>query len=379
MKKGAYVHIPFCNQICHYCDFNKVLIKNQPVDDYLEALQAEGETRLNKTVEYMDTLYIGGGTPTSLSAGQLQTLFSNLKRAGLSWDEGSEVTVEVNPDGIDDDRLYTLKNNGVNRISIGVQTFDPELLETLGRTHSVGDVSRTVARARELGFDNISIDLMFALPGQTINQWHTTIEEAVALEPDHISAYGLKIEAKTQFYNWLQAGKLTPLSEDEEADMYDVLLSKLERYGYEQYEISNFATKGKESAHNLIYWRNQPYLGLGAGAHGYQNSERYGNILPIPHYLKSVQKGELPERTRQPVSFNEQMEEEMFLGLRLKEGVHVHRFKEKFGTSFYDVYGQVHAELVEDGLLDEEDGRLRLTEKGKYLGNNVFASFLFDS
>ncbi|MBB6448818.1 oxygen-independent coproporphyrinogen-3 oxidase [Geomicrobium halophilum] len=379
MKKGAYIHIPFCQHICHYCDFNKVLIKNQPVDQYIQALQDEGKKRLSGSLQHLDTLYVGGGTPTSLSADQLRTLFTNLQEAGLSWSHQSEVTVEVNPDGVDDSRLYALKDAGVNRLSIGVQTFDPELLETIGRTHDAGDVALTVKRARELGFNNISIDLMFALPGQTLKQWEATIQKAIELEPDHISAYGLKIEAKTQFYNWLQAGKLTKLSEDEEADMYDLLLSNLEDAGYNQYEISNFAKKGKESEHNLLYWRNQPYLALGAGAHGYVEGERYGNLLPIPHYLKTVQKGELPERTRQAVPVKEQMEEEMFLGLRLQEGVCMDRFNHKFSTSFQNVYGDTCAQLIDDGLLTNDNGQLKLTEKGKYLGNEVFASFLIDA
>ncbi|SDI34478.1 radical SAM family heme chaperone HemW [Natribacillus halophilus] len=378
MKAGTYVHIPFCHQICHYCDFNKVLIKNQPVDEYLAALQREGELRLDGGAHPMDTLYIGGGTPTSLSAEQLQTLFVNLQRAGLSWDEQSEVTVEVNPDGIDEQRLYALKDAGVNRLSIGVQTFSPTLLETIGRTHSVDDVGETISLARELGFNNISIDLMFALPGQTMDQWEETLQQAIVLAPDHVSAYGLKIEAKTQFYNWLQTGQLQPLSEDEEADMYDILLSRLEHSGYGQYEISNFAKTGKESQHNLLYWRNQSYLALGAGAHGYVEGERYGNILPIPHYLKTVQKGTLPERSREAVSIQAQMEEEMFLGLRLQEGVHIPHFNHKFNTSFHDIYGDAYRHLINDGLLQDEGGRLTLTEKGKLLGNEVFASFLLE-
>ncbi|GAK11450.1 radical SAM family heme chaperone HemW [Geomicrobium sp. JCM 19039] len=376
MKQGLYVHIPFCKQICHYCDFNKVLLEGQPVDAYIRALSTEGKWRVENGRYHADTFYIGGGTPTALNSEQLQQLFLGLKKAGVHWDEMSEVTVEVNPDGVTDEQLRVLREAGVNRLSIGVQTFDAELLQQIGRTHGAEDVERLIHRVRDQGFNNVSIDLMYALPAQTDEQWRATVEKAISLDPDHISAYGLKIEPKTQFHNWKKAGKLTPMDEDDEADMYEWLIQRLADAGFLQYEISNFSKPNKESRHNLLYWENEPYLALGAGSHGYIGGSRYSNIGPIPHYLKSIEEKKLPTRKSEALSMTEQMEEEMFLGLRLNRGVRADRFREKYGIHMAELYRNVLPELIDDGLVEWRDNHLRLTERGQLLGNEVFEKFL---
>ncbi|MBM7633771.1 radical SAM family heme chaperone HemW [Geomicrobium sediminis] len=376
MKQGLYVHIPFCKQICHYCDFNKVLVKNQPVDTYVSALLTEGRLRLRGNTYHSNTIYIGGGTPTALSANQLDQLFTNLHKAGISWDEASEVTLEVNPDGVTTEQLKVVRAHGINRLSVGVQTFDTTLLETIGRTHSVADVHALLEKARGLGFNNISIDLMYALPGQTEDSWLQTVDRAIELQPDHISAYGLKIEPKTQFHNWQKSGQIIAMDQDDEADLYELLINKLEKAGYFQYEISNFAKSGKESRHNLLYWENESYLALGAGAHGYVEHERYQNIGPIPHYLKAIENEELPTRKVDRISKNEQMEEEMFLGLRLRKGVSQANFDRKYEVTMQSVYGEAIERLLRDELVEWNDDCLRLTERGQLLGNEVFAQFL---
>ena len=370
---SAYVHIPFCTQICYYCDFSKVFIKNQPVDSYLEHLL--GEYR-SYDIHKLRTLYIGGGTPTALSAPQLETLLDGLTK-NLDLSVLEELTIEANPGDLDADKIAVLKNSAVNRVSLGVQTFDDKMLKKIGRSHLEKDIYENIDRLKLAGFDNISIDLIYALPGQTMDQVKDNVAKAVALDIPHMSLYSLILENHTVFMNRMRRGKLPLPKEELEAEMFEYIIEELERSGFEHYEISNFSKPGFESRHNLMYWDNAEYYGIGAGASGYVNGVRYKNHGPIRHYLKAVEEGNA-RVTEEHLSQREQMEEEMFLGLRKKSGVSMIRFEEKFGTSFEDLYGQVVRNLCHQGLLQVEGQQIRMTKKGLFLGDTVAEQFILE-
>ena len=370
---SAYVHIPFCTQICYYCDFSKVFIKNQPVDSYLEHLL--GEYR-SYDIHKLRTLYIGGGTPTALSAPQLETLLDGLTK-NLDLSVLEELTIEANPGDLDADKIAVLKNSAVNRVSLGVQTFDDKMLKKIGRSHLEKDIYENIDRLKLAGFDNISIDLIYALPGQTMDQVKDNVEKAITLDIPHMSLYSLILENHTVFMNRMRRGKLPLPKEELEAEMFEYIIEELERSGFENYEISNFSKPGFESRHNLMYWDNAEYYGIGAGASGYVNVVRYKNHGPIRHYLKAVEEGNA-RVTEEHLSQREQMEEEMFLGLRKKSGVSMIRFEEKFGTSFEGLYGQVVRELCHQGLLQVEGQQIRMTKKGLFLGDTVAEQFILE-
>lgn len=370
---SAYVHIPFCTQICYYCDFSKVFIKNQPVDSYLEHLLQEFHSY---DIQKLRTLYIGGGTPTALSASQLEVLLDGLtKNLDLSMLE--ELTIEANPGDLDEDKIVVLKNSAVNRVSLGVQTFDDKMLKKIGRSHLEKDIYENIDRLKLAGFDNISIDLIYALPGQTMDQVKDNVAKAIALDIPHMSLYSLILENHTVFMNRMRRGKLPLPKEEVEAEMFEYIITELERAGFEHYEISNFSKSGFESRHNLMYWDNAEYYGIGAGASGYVNGVRYKNHGPIRHYLKAVEEGNA-RITEEHLTLREQMEEEMFLGLRKKSGVSMTRFEEKFNTSFEDLYGQVVRDLCHKGLLQVEGQQIRMTKKGLFLGDTVAERFILE-
>ena len=370
---SAYVHIPFCTQICYYCDFSKVFIKNQPVDSYLEHLIEEYDSY---DIKNLRTLYIGGGTPTALSAPQLAFLLEKLTdKLDLSYLE--ELTIEANPGDLDQEKIAVLKESPVNRVSLGVQTFNDRMLKQIGRSHSEKDIYENIANLKKAGFDNISIDLIYALPKQTMEDVKTNVAKAIALDIPHMSLYSLILENHTVFMNRMRRGKLPLPKENLEAEMFDYIIAELGKAGFEHYEISNFSKPGFESRHNLMYWDNAEYYGIGAGASGYVDGVRYKNHGPIRHYLQAVEAGNA--RVQEEVlTLNEKMEEEMFLGLRKKSGVSKKRFEEKFGLSFEDQYGAVVSELTEQGLLVPDRDIVRMTKQGLFLGDTVAEKFILE-
>ena len=370
---SAYVHIPFCTQICYYCDFSKVFIKNQPVDSYLEHLLEEFRSY---DIQKLRTLYIGGGTPTALSAPQLELLLNGLTK-NLDLSVLKELTIEANPGDLDADKIAVLKQSPVNRVSLGVQTFDDKMLKKIGRSHLEKDIYENIDRLKLAGFDNISIDLIYALPGQTMDQVKENVAKAIGLDIPHMSLYSLILENHTVFMNRMRRGKLPLPKEELEAEMFEYIISELERSGFEHYEISNFSKPGFESRHNLMYWDNAEYYGIGAGASGYVNGVRYKNHGPIRHYLSAVEEGNA-RITEEHLSQKEQMEEEMFLGLRKKSGVSMARFEEKFGRSFDGLYGEIVKDLVQQGLMQIEGDRVRMTKRGLFLGDTVAERFILE-
>ena len=370
---SAYVHIPFCTQICYYCDFSKVFIKNQPVDSYLEYLLEEFQSY---DIQKLRTLYIGGGTPTALSASQLEVLLKGLTK-NLDLSVLEELTIEANPGDLDADKIAVLKNSAVNRVSLGVQTFDDKMLKKIGRSHLEKDIYENIDRLKLAGFDNISIDLIYALPGQTMEQVKENVAKAIGLDIPHMSLYSLILENHTVFMNRMRRGKLPLPKEELEAEMFEYIIAELERAGFEHYEISNFSKPSFESRHNLMYWDNAEYYGIGAGASGYVNGVRYKNHGPIRHYLSAVEEGNA-RITEEHLSQKEQMEEEMFLGLRKKSGVSMVRFEEKFGRSFDGLYGEIVRDLVQQGLMQIEGDRVRMTKRGLFLGDTVAERFILE-
>ncbi|WP_181833044.1 radical SAM family heme chaperone HemW [Bacillus taeanensis] len=373
---AAYLHIPFCEQICHYCDFNKVFLDRQPVEEYLRAMEREmAHTTSRFSDRKMKTIFVGGGTPTALNVEQLE-LFLNSIHRHFKLADNYEFTFEANPGNIGKDKLKLLKEAGVNRLSIGVQAFQDELLKGIGRTHRYEDIFEIVSLAYEIGIHNLSIDLMFGLPHQTVQMFQESLQKAFLLDITHVSAYSLQIEPKTLFYNLMNKGKLKVPSEENEYKMYELLMNEMERNGFAQYEISNFAKPGFESRHNLTYWRNEHYYGIGAGAHSYINGVRRVNAGPLKQYINSITETGFPYREENVLTENEKMEEEMFMGLRKIKGVSKNEFKKKYNKSIYDVFGEQVTSLAKKGLLIDNEERLTLSKQGIFLGNEVFQQFL---
>lgn len=375
---AAYLHIPFCDHICFYCDFNKVFLEGQPVDEYVDAVIREmvlmKESHPNEKVE---TFYIGGGTPTTLNEQQLEKLLAGIQ-THFPLAKGAEFTVEANPESVSLEKFRIMKEYGVNRLSMGVQSFNNAILKRIGRIHTAEQVYECVKFAQKAGFENMSIDLIFRLPTQTLADFAETLEKALELDLPHYSIYSLILENKTIFYNLMRQGKLPLPSDDEEADMYAMAMDTMAKYGREQYEISNYAKPGYQSQHNLAYWKNDTYFGFGAGAHGYIDGIRYNNHGPIQHYLEPLRQGQSPIIYQKELTGLNVIEEELMLGLRTMKGVDRLHFQEKFGDPIERYYAEEITGLTERGLLKVEDNHLRLTREGTFLGNEVFRSFLFD-
>jgi putative oxygen-independent coproporphyrinogen III oxidase len=373
---AVYIHIPFCTNKCHYCDFNSYVLKGQPVGDYLDALEREME----RTVALLppgkiETIFVGGGTPTVLTPPQMERFLKMTDAYFPDRLRGMEFTMEANPGTTDPDKLAVMRQGGVTRLSFGVQSFTNSLLEGIGRIHNTDDVYRSLANARTAGFDNLTIDLMFGLPGQTMEMLDDSLERALALDLQHYSIYGLKVEENTLFHALYSKNQLILPEEEVEAQMFERIMERLETAGYRQYEISNFARPGFESRHNSMYWRNRAYYGLGAGAHGYARAERHVNIKGVQPYIQATEHG-LPRLEIHPVSREEAMEDYMMVGLRLLEGIREADFREQFGVSWEEPFGSVLERLVKDGLLVPTAEGYRLAPSVIPLANIVFGAFI---
>jgi putative oxygen-independent coproporphyrinogen III oxidase len=353
-----------------------MFLKDQPVDGYLALLEKEMELTL-KTLptNHLETIFVGGGTPTALSATQLADLCESVNRQ-LPFNDKTEFTFEANPGDLSLEKFEILKAAGVNRISFGVQTFNETLLKKIGRTHRPRDVYQSIEWAKKVGFENISIDLIYGLPEQTLKDFEETLEIAFSLNIPHYSGYSLIIEPKTVFYNQMRKGKLPIVGEDLEAKMYGMLMDQMATHGFEQYEISNFSKAGFESKHNLTYWNNDLYYGFGAGAHSYVNGYRKANYGPLKKYMEPLEREELPIMEEHLVTREEKMEEEMFLGLRKTKGVSIGNFEKRYGTSPLEYFSKAIQEVKERNLIDIADNHIFLTRKGRFLGNEVFQSFI---
>ncbi|WP_428846036.1 radical SAM family heme chaperone HemW [Moorella sp. E308F] len=374
---SIYIHIPFCVRKCHYCDF--VSYPGRPPEEmaaYCRALEREMDLVAGKWQPGpAATVYIGGGTPTLLPARNLEQVLDAVDRF-FGRQPGAEVTVEANPGTVDGRKLKILKAAGVNRLSLGVQSLDDDLLAAMGRIHRRRDIYEAFDQARRAGFSNINLDLIFGLPGQTLDGWRATLKEAIALQPEHIAAYSLQVEEGTPWGKLAAAGELPLPGEELELAMYQEARQMLAAVGYQQYEISNFARPGYQCRHNLTYWLNQPYLGLGAAAASYWRGRRWQNYSELHRYRHVLSRGRLPRAEIETLTPHQQMAETMFMGLRLMAGVDLEDFRRRFGVDAREVYARELAGLYRAGLVEEKDGHLRLTEKGLPLANEVFMQFV---
>ncbi len=381
MDLGIYVHVPFCPRRCRYCDFPAQIHREDRGERFLAGLAVEARLVARVVAGRAAlTWYLGGGTPTVFSAAHLAAVAGVLRDA-FPLVAGGEFTVEANPETVTRDKLLALREGGCNRLSLGVQAWDDRLLAFLGRGHTVADAIAACREARRAGFANVGIDLIYGLPGQTRRQWEETLRQALALEPEHISAYSLQVEEGTAFGRWAREGRLSGgerglPDDDAVADMYLAAREILAGAGYEHYEISNFARPGFRSRHNQLYWRNQEYAGLGPGAHSHLAGRRYRNTARLDVYAAELAVGRLPVAEEEVLDERRQMSDTVILGLRLLEGVALADFRRRFGRDLLGVYGREVEELSALGLLEVARGRLRLTERALPVANQVFRRLL---
>ncbi|MEW9123010.1 MAG: radical SAM family heme chaperone HemW [Thermotaleaceae bacterium] len=373
---GLYIHIPFCKQKCAYCDFLSLSGREGDIRDYVTALTGEMKYWEAILKGYsIKSIFIGGGTPSLLPIVEIARIFDTINRS-FQLQGTAEITLESNPGTLDKEKLAFYLSSGINRLSIGLQAWQNNLLRQLGRIHTSEEFAANYYMAREVGFQNINIDLMFGLPKQSMKDWIETINQIISLKPEHISAYSLKIEENTPYNTLYSQGKLSLPDEETERDMYHHTVNILAVHQYQHYEISNFSLAGKASVHNQIYWKNQEYIGLGLGAHSFFNKMRFSNTDNFYDYISKIQKNQSPILEKEKISKTEEMAETMFLGLRLMEGMDMDIFKKRFDISPMDFYREAVETLVNRGLLIIDKNMLRLTQRGIDLSNRVFVAFL---
>ena len=374
-KISLYIHIPFCAQKCLYCDFPSFARKDHLRKAYIEALNKEiiNLREKHNNLE-INTIFIGGGTPSVLESNELECLLKEVAKLNMAKD--IEYSMECNPGNLTEEKLEVMKKYGVNRISMGLQAKQDNLLKGLGRIHNYKTFKENFLLAKKVGFNNINVDLMFGLPNQRLNEWEETLREIISLEPAHISAYSLIIEEGTAFYNLYENDKLKLPTEEEERKMYHLAKKILEENGFNQYEISNYAKEGKECRHNLAYWNMDNWIGVGSAAASYINGKRIKNISSVEEYINSInEKGEAVEEIINN-SKNDNMEEFMFMGLRKINGIDENEFKKRFSMNINDVYGEILNKYIDEGLLIRDSGRIFLSEKGIEISNIIMADFL---
>ena len=395
-RMALYVHIPFCETKCPYCDFNTYAKIEPLIPAYMSALMAEIEiwgSMLGKPSVY--TVFFGGGTPSYIPAERIALLTAAIRQS-FEIEDGAEITLEANPGDCNAAKLASYQDIGINRVSIGMQSFDDDLLRLLGRRHSATEAISAYRTAQDAGFDNISIDVMYGLPYQTLDSWRRTLGQATNLRPQHISLYALTLEGGTPMERAVTAGRLPTPDPDLAADMYEMSEDELGAVGYLHYEISNWAMEGRQSRHNLAYWRNEPYLGVGPGAHSSLGGHRFSNLNPPREYIRRLENHGSPPiatggRVDNPaaaigsspvVDFVEvidkrtEMAETMMLGLRLDVGISIREFESRFGESPFTLYEEELEEVALAGLVEMIDGRIRLTARGRFLSNEVFVRMM---
>lgn len=382
-EMALYVHIPFCERKCHYCDFNSGFYKPAVRSRYIDALVNEIRCAL-PVKEVVSSVFFGGGTPSVLPAGALTRILDTL-RASFSISSDAEITVECNPGTIASERMAgettdsffaALHSSGVNRLSFGVQSFDSSLLKTLGRIHTPDQAERSVRLAQDAGFRNINVDLMFALPGQTMKHWEDTLEKALDLHVPHISAYSLIVEPETPFAVLNDNGELPRVPEETEAEMYEHVIRRLAECGYGHYEISAFARPGFQCRHNLVYWHNEQYIGFGVGAASYREATRFTRYASLEDYMGRAERGEYTIENSESLNTEGQMSETMMMALRLMDGVERAWFTRRFGVDPAKHYANVLRPLVKQGLLQVTDERIALTLQGAFVANIVWEAFV---
>ena len=377
---GIYVHIPFCKRKCNYCDFVSFQNKNELIEKYIECLceEVKQSTKLSNSKDYIvKTIYIGGGTPSLIESKYIKEIIKEIKKR-FNVDENAEITIEVNPGTVTEEKLNDYYNSGINRLSIGLQSDNDEILKTIGRIHTYSEFLTTYKLARKIGFKNINIDLMLALTNQTLEMLENTVNNIVKLEPEHISIYSLILEEGTKLEKQISSGKLKLPDENTERMMYYLVKEILKQNEYNQYEISNYSKKGYESKHNLDCWNQKEYIGFGVAAHSYLNMERFSNIIDIEKYienieLKKISKNYILNEKQDKIS---QMKEYMMLGLRKIDGIKISEFKQKFNENPIYLFRIELNKLVNKELIEIDEDDIRLTLKGLDYANIVWEEFI---
>jgi oxygen-independent coproporphyrinogen III oxidase len=370
---GLYIHIPFCKQKCSYCDFNSYVCDEDKVQSYIDALIKEIKM-YNKQAQFkFKTVFFGGGTPTFIHYKHIEAVMDEIKPYIV---EDAEISMECNPGTVNLESLKEYKKMGINRLSIGLQAWQPELQKALGRIHNTEQFLTNLEQAREAGFENISADLMFALPGQSLEMWLETVERVASLGLKHISCYSLKVEEGTPFYNLYQRNELKLPEEELDREMYHNGIDLLNKKGLKQYEISNFAAPGYECKHNLIYWENKEYLGVGAGSHSKLDGVRFNNFKSIGAYIEQIDNKTVPIEEKNIITVEEDMWETIILFLRLNKGLDIHYFNNKYKVDFMDKYTSAINKIMKNKLAEIVDNHLVLTALGMDISNSVFIEFL---
>lgn len=377
MDLSLYFHIPYCIQKCLYCDFNSFAVTNGINKNFFDALKKEiffkSEDLGHRQIA---SIFFGGGTPTICPADKIIEILNYcFERFSIELD--CEISIEANPNTVSYEYLKVLKRNGFNRLSLGCQSFNDNILKKIGRLHNSRDIYRNIFAAQKAGFENISLDLMFGLVGQTCDIWEETLQSAIQLKPQHLSVYNLTIEKKTPYYHLQRKGELSLPSEDIQLKMYKNAIKNLSRNDYIHYEISNFALSGYECRHNKVYWNNMEYLGFGPGAASYLNGIRGMNIYsPDEYVLTLLSKKEIPVFEKEVLDPGKSMRETLVLGLRLLDGVNIKGFEKRFGKSLSIEFGEKIKKLQEEQLLEYDTKKLKLTDKGIFFSNEVFMELL---
>ncbi|HEU0179307.1 MAG TPA: radical SAM family heme chaperone HemW [Blastocatellia bacterium] len=375
---GIYIHIPFCATRCHYCNFATGGYESELAQRYTAAVREEIErvdVSANPTVRRVDTIYFGGGTPTTLTVGQISSLIETCRRR-FDVAPDSEITAEANPGSISQNYLEELRSAGVNRLSFGAQSFDDGELRMIGRAHSSEEAREAVRTARAAGFANVSIDLIAGLPEQKMEIWRRNLEEAFALDPDHLSVYLLELYKDAPLLHRINRGELRAIDDELTVAMYFALMDEAERLGFEHYEISNWARPGFESRHNLKYWIGAPYWAFGISAAGYDGRSRWSNTRNIHEYLAKIESGQAALVERIELDDNDRQSENLFLRLRLKDGVDLDEHSRRFGVNALERYRDEIERLREAGLIELGENRLKISRAGTVLANEVFAAFV---
>ncbi|MCK8825145.1 radical SAM family heme chaperone HemW [Fuchsiella alkaliacetigena] len=373
---GLYIHIPFCISKCYYCDYNSVLWEPSLVKEYLAALQEELKLLAAKYEHpRLKTIFIGGGTPSSLTGEQIyQLLLAVNKEFQVSTE--LEVSLEANPDTVNSNKLAILKEAGINRLSLGVQSFNNNYLQSLGRAHTRQEAIDSYYLAREIGFKNINLDLLFAVPGQSLADWELTLKRAVQLRPEHLSTYSLEIVPGTVFELLLEKGSLDLVSEQLDRQLYERAIELFLAAGYEHYEICSFARPNYSSEHNQLYWQGQPYLALGAGVHFFDGEVRGRNVNSLSSYLSYLEQGKLPLDKVEVLTMEDKIVAKMILGLNLRDGISLVEFAQEFDKELTDLYSQEITKLKQLGLIKINDNRIALSRQGLLMANDVLAEFI---
>ncbi len=370
--RAAYIHVPFCVHRCGYCDFTLVAGRDDLMGDYLNALGLEMQS-LARPRE-IDTLFFGGGTPTQLAADQLRQLFEIVAQ-WFRLAPNAEVSVEANPDGLDEEKLIVMHEAGVNRVSLGIQSFDPVVLSTLERQHSPEDIHAAIGRVRK-HIDNISLDLIFGVPDQSLQSWETTLEETIACKPQHVSTYGLTYEKGTTFWSRRERGELVDTHPEIERSMYQYAMERLPAAGIPQYELSNFARDGYPCRHNETYWAAAPYFAFGPGAARYAGGRRETNHRSVFTWLKRLRSGQSAIAEVEEMTSSNRAHEAIMLGFRRTAGIDRKEFAEQFGCSFDELVPDALSRHIELGNLEDDGQRIRLTQQGRFIADSVVVDFL---